>query len=46
MCREFIDSIRAKRKPLTDGDAGLRVVRLLAAAESSLERDGSPVLLM
>ncbi len=46
MCREFVDAIRENRKPLTDGAAGLRVVRLLTAAECSLARDGSPVLLM
>ena len=46
MCREFADSIRAGRKPLTSGEAGLRVVKVLTAAERSLERGGSPVLLM
>ena len=46
MCREFADAIREGRPALTDGQAGLRVVRLLTAAERSLEREGSPVLLM
>jgi predicted dehydrogenase len=46
MCREFADAIRAERAPLTDGAAGLRVVKLLTAAERSLEREGSPVLLL
>jgi predicted dehydrogenase len=46
MCREFADAIRTGRKPLTDGEAGVRVVKVLTAAERSLERDGSPVLLM
>lgn len=46
MCREFADAIRAGRAPLTDGEAGVRVVKVLTAAERSLERDGSPVLLM
>ena len=46
VCQEFAGAIRDGRPPLTDGAAGLRVVRLLTAAERSLERDGSPVLLM
>ncbi len=46
MCREFADSIRQRRKPLTDGEAGLRVVRLLTAAQCSLEREGAPLLLL
>ncbi|NLG41797.1 MAG: Gfo/Idh/MocA family oxidoreductase [Phycisphaerae bacterium] len=46
MCREFVDAIREHRAPLTDGQAGLRVVKLLTAAERSLQREGSPVLLM
>lgn len=46
LCREFVDAIRQQRTPLTDGAAGLRIVKLLTAAERSLEREGSPVLLM
>lgn len=37
---EFIDSIRQQRKPLTDGEAGLRVVRLLEAAQRSIKNGG------
>jgi len=37
---EFIDAIRNGRKPLTDGEAGLRVVRLLEAAQTSIKRGG------
>ncbi len=37
---EFLDSIRASRRPLTDGAAGLRVVRLLEAAQQSIESWG------
>jgi predicted dehydrogenase len=46
MCREFAEAIAAGRPPLTDGKAGLRCVKLLTAAEHSLLRDGSPVLMM
>jgi len=37
---EFLDSIRTARQPLTDGAAGLRVVRLLEAAQQSIKRGG------
>src|SRR5262249_2345106 len=37
---EFLDSIREGRKPLTDGAAGLRVVRLLSAAQQSIKSGG------
>jgi len=42
VCEEFIDSIRIGRKPLTDGDSGLEVVRLLQAAQLSMET-GRPI---
>jgi predicted dehydrogenase len=37
---EFLEAIRAGRAPLTDGHAGLRVVRLLEAAQKSLKCGG------
>src|SRR5216684_424997 len=42
---EFLDSIRASRPPLTDGAAGLRVVRLLEAAQQSIKNGGQVQLL-
>src|SRR2546423_8011753 len=42
---EFIDAIRSKRKPLTDGEAGLRVVRILEAAQQSIKEEGNFKLL-
>ena len=42
---EFLDSIRLGRQPLTDGHAGLRVVRLLEAAQQSIKRGGQFTLL-
>ncbi len=42
---EFADSIRTRRRPLTDGLAGLRVVETLAAAQQSLASGGSAVSL-
>ncbi|HTZ45178.1 MAG TPA: Gfo/Idh/MocA family oxidoreductase [Jatrophihabitans sp.] len=41
MVTEFAVSIRDRRAPLTDGHAGLRVVRALHAASRSLESNGS-----
>ncbi|HZI49536.1 MAG TPA: Gfo/Idh/MocA family oxidoreductase [Pyrinomonadaceae bacterium] len=37
---EFIDSIRGRRHPMTDGESGLRVVRLLEAAQTSIKCGG------
>jgi len=42
---EFLESISQGRKPLTDGYAGLRVVRLLEAAQQSMKSGGHAVLL-
>lgn len=43
---EFLESIRLRRKPLTDGHAGLRVVRLLTAAQQSIKNGGTSVSLV
>ena len=41
----FIDCVQSGRTPLNDGVAGLRVVRLLEAAEESLKERGKTVCL-
>ena len=43
MAREFIESIADKRLPISDGYAGYRVVRLLEAAQQSLQQDGRTI---
>ena len=43
MAREFVNAIAEKRAPISDGHAGYRVVRLLEAAQQSMERNGRPV---
>jgi predicted dehydrogenase len=43
VCREFLSAIREKRRPLTDGNSGLRVVRLLEAAQQSISQNGRPI---
>jgi len=43
--RHFIECIRHGQQPITDGQAGLRVVRILEAAAQSLAEDGRAVAL-
>ncbi|HTU00911.1 MAG TPA: Gfo/Idh/MocA family oxidoreductase [Candidatus Sulfotelmatobacter sp.] len=45
MASEFLQAVRAVRPPLTDGQSGLRVVRILEAAEMSIKRRGREVKL-
>jgi predicted dehydrogenase len=45
VCQEFLDSIRQGRPALTDGRAGLRVVRLLEAAQQSINEGGRTISL-
>lgn len=45
VCKEFLAAIRTGRRPLTDGMAGLRIVRLLEAAQASIDAGGTPVKL-
>jgi predicted dehydrogenase len=45
MAREFVASINEKRAPLSDGYAGYRVVRLLEAAQASIEQNGRLIVL-
>jgi predicted dehydrogenase len=39
----FVDCIRTGRKPLTDGDAGIRIVRLLESADRSARLRGREI---
>ena len=41
--RHFVDCVRKREKPTTDGSAGLRVVKILEAAIRSLREQGRPV---
>ena len=43
MAREFVDSVSEGRQPISDGYAGYRVVRLLEAAQQSMELNGRPI---
>jgi UDP-2-acetamido-3-amino-2,3-dideoxy-glucuronate N-acetyltransferase len=39
----FVDCVRSRKKPVTDGANGLRVLRVLDACQRSLEAGGHPV---
>ncbi len=41
--REFASAVREARTPLTDGEAGLRVLRILEASSRSLDKGGVAV---
>lgn len=44
-CLQFLECIRTRRRPLTDGESGLRVLQVLDAAERSLAALGKPISL-
>lgn len=44
-CLEFLECIQTRKAPLTDGESGLRVLRVLDAAERSLASSGKPISL-
>jgi predicted dehydrogenase len=44
VCEDFIHAIENDCAPLSDGLAGLAVVRVLAAAEESIRKNGEPIV--
>jgi predicted dehydrogenase len=42
-CQHFIDCVRDHKTPLSDAQDGLRVIRILQAAQESMEHDGLPI---
>jgi len=44
-CRHFLECIEKRERPRSDGAEGLRVLRVLDAAQKSLEAGGAPVSL-
>jgi len=44
-CAHFLECIRENKTPRTDGENGLRVVRVLEAAQKSLKENGATILL-
>jgi len=45
VCGQFVGPILNGTAPLTDGRSGLRVVRILEAAQRSIEQDGERISL-
>ncbi|HEY1788680.1 MAG TPA: Gfo/Idh/MocA family oxidoreductase [Verrucomicrobiae bacterium] len=45
-CQHFLDCIREGTRPLTDGQQGLELVRILEASSESLKRNGAPISLV
>ena len=45
MVREFANCIAHKRHALTDGEAGLRVLRVLEATQRSINADGANIII-
>lgn len=44
-CQAFLDAIRTRKPPITDGESGLRTLKVLQAAQRSLVMNGEPVTL-
>jgi UDP-2-acetamido-3-amino-2,3-dideoxy-glucuronate N-acetyltransferase len=42
-CEHFLDCIRSRKPPLTDGNEGLQVLRILEACQLSLETNGKSI---
>jgi predicted dehydrogenase len=42
-CQHFLECIRTGARPLSDGVQGLQVIRVLTAAQKSMDLDGAPV---
>ncbi len=45
MCSHFIDCLVNNKKPLTDGENGLRVVKVLEAAQKSISQNGKNIII-
>jgi predicted dehydrogenase len=46
MVRHFAECIRENKQPLTDGEAGLRVVKILDAAQRSIKAQGGRITIL
>lgn len=44
-CQAFLHAVATRNPPLTDGASGMRVLRILEAAQRSLSLNGEPVSL-
>ncbi len=44
-CQAFLDAIESRCSPITDGESGLRALKVLQAAQRSLVMNGEPITL-
>jgi predicted dehydrogenase len=44
-CKHFIECVRDRATPVSDAHDGLRVIRIIEAAQRSMEQDGVPIAL-
>jgi predicted dehydrogenase len=44
-CEHFIECVRTRGQPLTDGENGVQVLRVLQACQTSLQLNGRPIAL-
>jgi predicted dehydrogenase len=42
-CKHFIDCVQNRKRPISDGNDGLRVLTVLTAAQDSMQKGGAPV---
>jgi UDP-2-acetamido-3-amino-2,3-dideoxy-glucuronate N-acetyltransferase len=45
-CNHFLECVRTRQTPRTDGQEGLRVLQVLQAGQNSLDHGGTPVTLL
>lgn len=44
-CLHFLECVASRQSPLTDGNSGIAVLRVLEACQESLQKDGNPISL-
>lgn len=44
-CKHFVECVRDRATPVSDAHDGLRVIRIIEAAQRSMELDGAPIAL-
>ena len=42
-CKHFVECVRDRATPISDAQDGLRVIRIIEAAQRSMEQDGVPI---
>jgi predicted dehydrogenase len=45
-CQHFVECVRERKQPLTNGEEGLQVLEVLEACQRSLQMNGEPVQVM